>query len=102
MAEVQEARNNPHIKATEDIKLQIEGVRNLVKKDAKFDKIAEAAKSIVTDIRNRYSNREMALVITKMQEASNWAKEKDADQTKAKLTEAMHWCDEYVEILKIL
>lgn len=104
MGDIEDKRNAPHILKVNNLANQIIAVHSLLVfgEDAvnnDFGKTAEAAGIILQDIRSSFSNREMALVVTKLQEAIHWCKEENTAQVKFKLTEAKNWCKEYVRVL---
>lgn len=59
-------------------------------------KVTEFTKEIV----GQYNNREMSLVLTKLQESGCWLEEQDIEATVAKLKEARYWAGEYLKTLE--
>lgn len=104
----QAKRNAPHIAKVKTIQDQLIAVNSLIKKEAKtkdvehekLDKINAAIGAVLNDVRGNYNNREMALVVTKLQEATHAVNRKDFNSAKLKIDEARDWAGEYIKTLE--
>lgn len=106
MAETEaEKKNVVHIRRVAEFADQIFALNTTIKTDKGLaskdnSKLLDAAASILRTIRGHFNNREMSLVCTKLEEASHWMVEGNAEQVKLKLTEARNWAIAYIEFLK--
>lgn len=91
-------RNAPHIQRVKTLANKILAVNKLVKAK-KFKEVAQESATISSEIRGLYSNRELALACTKLDEVNIWCEVKNADQIDAKLVESYGWCEAYIQTL---
>lgn len=93
-------KNEVHIKRVKGIIESISNTRALTAgKEVDFKRIKNEIAGIRKGAEGAFNNREMALVNTKLQEASHWADEHVKSMVVRRLTEACNWAREYIEIL---
>lgn len=95
-------RNAPHISKVTDFSKQIEAIGLMVDKTTttEWEKVIFATGQVLADIRASFSNREISIVMTKLEEANQWAGVKHPTYTRMKLYEARFWCTSYINVLK--
>lgn len=94
-------KNAPYTQIATNIKLRAEaGAKAAKEKEHSWAETEEGIQVILKEVVGRFNNREMSLVVTKLQEASHWVNEKNRSQVVAKLTEAKNWAGEYIKTLQ--
>jgi hypothetical protein len=93
-------RNEVYIKTVVAFQHDIVAIGDSVKKDCDWSRVAVEIRLVRENIARHFSNREMALAVTKLQEAGFWVNSKNVTQTKNRLVEASNWAGAYIETLE--
>lgn len=93
-------RNQVHFDRLKKYRKQITAVIKTVNEDVDWVVLTVAVSDLIKDISGQYNNREMSIVLTKLQECGCWLEEQDIECTVAKLKEARYWAGEYLKTLE--